>query len=223
METVTIARVNFNSALHDVRILLRFHDSRTGGSRGKPARELEVLKRAGVILAVTAWETFVEDTLERQFRERIATAKGPEDIRGTYNSVAHAWLQENRTLQPPDLEKWAAGGWKKMIEGKFSEDLRNLHTPNSANVRAMFKKYAGEDVTQAWVWRKVSAASACRKLDALVRLRGKLVHRGKQLFDRKASVKRIDVANAIDLLTRLVAQTEEKLGVAPRPVIASDS
>lgn len=215
----TIARVNFDFALDDVRILLRFHDSTTGGGRGKPARDLEVLKRAGVILAVTAWETFVEDTLAREFRQKLAGAKGPKDIQSTFNSVASAWLQkmqlQNRQMQPPDLEKWTFDGWKSLITEKFSEDIAALNTPNSANVRAMFKKYTGGDITRAWRWKGVSSLDACNRLDALVRLRGSLVHRGKDLFDRKASAKRGNVVDAMDLLTRLVDRTENKLGVAP--------
>lgn len=218
IQTITAAGLNFDFSLEDVRILLRLHDSKTGGGRGKPARELEVLKRAGVILAVTAWETFVEDTLEREVLERLANAKSPKDIQGTFNSVANAWLQkihlQNKQVQPPDLEEWALDGWKSMIKQKFSEDLAALNTPNSANVRAMFKKYIGEDITQAWRWQGVSSSSACGKLDALVRLRGGLVHRGKDLFERKASAKRGHVVDAMELLSRLVDRTETELGAS---------
>lgn len=92
LSRLTNAGSNFDFALGDVKILLNLHDSKTGGGKGRPVRELEVLKRAGVILAVTAWETFIEDSLEEKFRAKINGASSPKDVEGTFNAVAQAWL-----------------------------------------------------------------------------------------------------------------------------------
>jgi RiboL-PSP-HEPN len=217
MSSITNARVNFDFALGDVKILLSLHDQRTGGGKGRPARELEVLKRAGVILAVTAWETFIEDTLEERFQAKIKAAQSPKDVESTFNSVAQAWLAREK-LKPPELAKWALDGWKAILTEKLSEEIGELNTPNSAKVRALFKRYISEDITKDWRWKGVSAPAACGRLDALIRLRGGLVHRGRELFEEKASVRRNHVVNAIALLERLVDRTEASLGIGPAEV-----
>jgi hypothetical protein len=223
MTTITRANGNFKSALDDVKALIRFHDSETGGGIGRPADELEVLKRAGVILAVTAWETFVEDTLEEQFDVRLRAAKVPKDIESTFNSVASAWLQRGPS-KPEEVAQWTLDGWKTMIKNKVREDLSALNTPNSANVKALFKRYLGEDITKAWRWPGASSTKACNRLDTLIKLRGQLVHRGRPLFKgSRANVRRGEVTNAVDLLERLVDRTEAKLGVGPRKVVSTGS
>jgi hypothetical protein len=220
MTTGTNARFNFDFALADVKILLKAHDSVTGRGKGRPARELEVFKRAGVILAVTAWETFIEDTLKDRFQVKLNTAKSPKDLESTFNSVADAWLASHKPkpIKPPDLAKWALDGWKAMLMDRFSEEIEALNTPNSANIRHLFERYLGDDLTKNWRWQKVSSKSACGRLDALIRLRGQLVHRGRELFEEKASVRLNHVVNAITLLERLVDRTEASLGIGPEIV-----
>jgi hypothetical protein len=61
--TISCARMNFNEARGDAVTLLKIHDQATGGKSGRPKPELEALKRSALILAVTAWESFVEDTV----------------------------------------------------------------------------------------------------------------------------------------------------------------
>src|SRR6476646_2840380 len=43
------------------------HDRETGRRSGRPKPELEALKRAALILTVTAWASFVEDTAKVTF------------------------------------------------------------------------------------------------------------------------------------------------------------
>lgn len=213
MRTGTKARFNFDFALRDVKILLDFHDSETSRGKGRPARELEVFKRAGVILAITVWETFIEDTLTNQFRAKLDDAESPKDVESTFNSVAKAWLERDK-VKPPELAKWALDGWKSILLEKFTDDIEKLNTPNSANIRSLFKRYLGADITNEWRWQGVSAKAACGRLDALISLRGRLVHRGRELYEARASVGRHHVINAIALLGRLVDRTETSLGIA---------
>jgi RiboL-PSP-HEPN len=215
IRNATNERFNFEFALGDAEILLKFHDSSTGRSKGRPARDLEVFKRAGVILAVTAWETFVEDTLGSHFQRRLDHAHSPSDVQSTFNSVAEAWLTDGK-VKPPDLAKWTLDGWKSMLLEKLSNEIDGLNTPDSENVRRLFKRYLGRgDITKEWHWQGVSASAACERLDALINLRGRLVHRGRELFEERASVRRQDVGNAVSLLKKLVDRTESSLGIAP--------
>jgi hypothetical protein len=69
----------FNESIKDAEELLAHFDHIRGENKQtKPDENTEVLKRAGLILAVTAWETYVEDRL----REIVAG-----HLSGLQNSV----------------------------------------------------------------------------------------------------------------------------------------
>lgn len=201
--------------LLDVGVLVAAHDDFTNQAAGRPPIFLEVYKRAGIILTVTTWETFVEDALRFKFEERLNNAKQVIDVQSTFNAVAHAWLESKPDFRPKltDLAAWTGKGWKSILVDKFQKDLAELNTPNSANVGKLFKRYLDIDITKQWKWQGVSHTTACDKLDKLIRFRGELVHRGKELAAR-VGVKRAEVVNAMRLVANLEWCTEVALGIA---------
>ena len=62
----------FLEAIQDAEILLAQFDS----INAKPPPHAEVLKRAGLIMAITAWETYVEDRAAEALEERIKAVAG---------------------------------------------------------------------------------------------------------------------------------------------------
>jgi hypothetical protein len=214
---VSIPLLNFEFAIEDAERLLKLHDSETQRQRGRPSRQVEVFKRAAIILSITAWESFIEDTIRVCAEKQIRTATSPADVQRTFNSVAEAWLQ--RSPKAPHLAGWAGDGWKSLIREKLDSDLRKLNTPNTKNVRDLSKCYLSTDITAHWSWTRTSAPRAAERLDKLIELRGDLAHRGPELF-RSASVRRSQAADAVQLLKKLVYCTEKCLGVGPRPVSA---
>lgn len=212
---LTRTRGNFGYALEDVKRLLQLHDSETKRRPGRPSSVVEVFKRAGVILAVTAWESFIEDTLTEAFEERLKSAKAPRDIQKTFNSVAHAWLSRNGRT-PPDLVAWAGDNWKQVLRESLAREVSVLNTPNPANVARISKRYLDRDLTADWDGPAPRRQTARARLDRLITLRGHLVHRTKVFFERRASVKRRDLVGAIALLSRIVQRTEEALGREPK-------
>jgi len=60
---------NFKNSIQDAENLLRHFNSLNGHP---PAPELEVLKRAGLVMAMTAWETYVEDRVADACAERLS-------------------------------------------------------------------------------------------------------------------------------------------------------
>jgi hypothetical protein len=212
-QIVSVARANFDFAIDDVNRLLRLHDAETKRERGRPSRQVEVFKRAGVILSVTAWESFFEDTIRGCAERHIAAAASPTDAQKLFNSVAQAWLQGSP--KPPELAKWTADGWKDLLRRKLDADLQALNTPNTENLKALSKRYLKTDITAHWFWKRTSAVGAATRLDKLIRLRGELAHRGPELF-RGASVHRKQVVDAVVLLKKLVECTERAVGTAPR-------
>jgi hypothetical protein len=198
--------------LADPRQLLEWHHEMRGES-GRPRREVEVLKRAAVILAVTSWETFIEEALRFTFGDRLRAATSPKELRNTFKEVARAWMKRGKNLDahPERLGEWSADGWREVVQAEFSHDLDRLHSPNSAKIRDMCRKYLDVDVTANWRWRGATPKSACEQLDTLMRLRHKLTHRARLSSplnsERKAAVRLEDAVKAIRLVERLAECT----------------
>lgn len=213
----TTARADFKAARDYARTLLKIHDEQTGGAPGRPGQELEALKVSALILSVTAWECFVEDTVSKRLDVRLGKAKVASDLSSTFQSVAHAWLEEKKR-KPPELLIWADVGWKAVIRKSLKDKIAAFNTPNTENTSSLFKKFLGVNISAYWRWKHMSAQNAGDKLDSLIRLRGRVVHQGKKLFDptRSQPVKRAQVVDALNFLYQLVDATERALGVAPR-------
>lgn len=62
------ASINFNESIKDAENLLSHFNTLNSLP---PPPELEVLKRAGLVMAMTAWETYVEDRLVEASNERL--------------------------------------------------------------------------------------------------------------------------------------------------------
>lgn len=66
-----------------------------------PPPEIEVLKRAGLIMAMTAWETYVEDRLVEAAEERLH-ALGNDAVAGL---VMNKLMEEIKRLNNPDSSR----------------------------------------------------------------------------------------------------------------------
>jgi hypothetical protein len=63
------ARTTFDSSIADAEVLLAHFDKL---NTKPPPDNLEVLKRAGLIMALTAWETYVEDRAREEVHDRLS-------------------------------------------------------------------------------------------------------------------------------------------------------
>jgi hypothetical protein len=171
------ARERFDVSIRDAVDLLQHFDNQPK----PPPQNAEVLKRAGLVMALTAWETYVEDLIE-------------EVVQG---GNPHA----------------DAGHAERFMQARLQEELKRFHNPTSEKTQKLFRDYAGVDVTKQWKWSNYDAASAKKKLDELLSLRGDIVHRSKVPHDGGPSkahpVKREDLEKAIRFLKGLVDATEK--------------
>ena len=71
----------------------------------------------------------------------------------------------------------------------------------------MYQRYLDVDVTAQWRWRGTTSPSACRQLDDLMKLRGKLTHKARSMYESKAAVRLEDAVGAIKLVERLANGT----------------
>lgn len=217
--TITLARVAFIFARGDAITLLGMHDQATGGKAGRPKPELEALKRSALILAVTAWESFVEDTLTQQLDELLERTSNPAAISSIFNGIADEWLDPIRSgkRKPPDLIQWTGDNWKSLVRESLRRNLDSFNTPNSENTAKLFKRYLEVDIVKKWAWQAVSSDKAQKQLDALIKLRARVVHKGRDLFrSQSQDVHRSDVVKALNLVYNLVYATELALGIAPK-------
>ena len=153
-----------------------------------PPPEIEVLKRAGLVMAMTAWETYVEDRLQEAVSERLASL--------TDGDVA------------------------RFMQKKLDEEIKRLHNPGSQKTIELFRDYAGVDLTAAWCWNNYDSRAARTKLNALIKLRGDVVHRSRKVISGPPEphpVTKSTLEKAISFLKSLVGATEKallELGVA---------
>jgi hypothetical protein len=91
------AAAAFESSLQDAQVLLEYFDD----ARKDSAEKAEVLKRAGLVVALTAWETYVEDRLQDAVRSRLRVIEG--------SSAAHFVMRrlelELKRFHNPSSEK----------------------------------------------------------------------------------------------------------------------
>ena len=92
------ASETFAEAILDAENLLQhFNDLNTH----PPAPQIEVLKRAGLVMAVTAWETYVEDRIAEACEERLRNLADPH-IAGFFSARLG---EEVKRLNNPDSAK----------------------------------------------------------------------------------------------------------------------
>ncbi len=84
----TNASLTFETAFGDAKHLLDFYDAQRTAVPGDTER-VEVLKRAALILAVTAWESYLEDLVQEKFTPRLNEAKTPSDLGRAF--AQHTW------------------------------------------------------------------------------------------------------------------------------------
>jgi len=208
-------QADFDFAMEDVNRLLKLHSEATQRSRGQPSRDLEVFKRAALILGITAWESFVEDTIRIGATYALEAAESPADVRTWFNSVADYWLGE--CPKPPMLREWTGDGWKTLLKERMELDLRLLNTPNSEKVSNLSRRYLGIDLSKSWFWARTTSEVASKRLDDLIRLRGELVHNSPKRFTggerpKQRPVVLKQVVDGVTLLKKLATCTRRAIG-----------
>jgi len=166
--------VNARLALSELRNLY--------SSRGNNRRQSRVIYKACVILAVTAWETFVEDIIRVCAEQKIERAESPEEVRSIFNSVAHSYHEKHQNFTPDLYLDWTGKRWKDRIREKLEDDLSKLNTPSPDNIQKLSRRYLGGDITTSWHWRGMRVERTKRKLDSLIKWRGYLAHRISDFF-----------------------------------------
>lgn len=128
---MTRANDAFAYSIQDAENLLKHFDAL---NELPPPPESEVLKRAGLIMAMTAWETYVEDRLVEAADQRLKSladtsiasymqSKLKEEMRRLHNPTSEKSLQLFRDFAGVDLtEKWAWNNFDaKVVRQRLDE------------------------------------------------------------------------------------------------------
>jgi hypothetical protein len=95
---ISEASNTFSQSIQDAENLLSHFNAL---NTKPPPPEIEVLKRAGLIMAMTAWETYVEDRLQEASKQRLSELRN----RDIADFVADKLSEEIRRLHNPDYHK----------------------------------------------------------------------------------------------------------------------
>lgn len=144
--------------LEDARNLLLFHSSvRTG--RGRRFREVS-LNRAAVVLAIAAWQSFVESSV-------LHRLEALEPLADWYEAGGE------------DPRFKAAQADYARIRARVVSAVDRFSTPNAENVRSLFLT-VGFDPYPHWDWSQsklhITPESAVKRLNEWVKVRHAIAH-----------------------------------------------
>lgn len=94
---MTKARITFDQSIKDAEELLAIYDSRP---KTNP-EDGEVLKRAGLVMALTAWETYVEDVVQEKVASRLRIINGSQVAKFVQGKLT----EELKRFHNPTAEK----------------------------------------------------------------------------------------------------------------------
>jgi hypothetical protein len=167
----------FEQSIQDAENLLKHFNAL---NTQPPPPEIEVLKRAGLIMAMTAWETYVEDRLQEASNHRLGVLRNREIA----DFVTAKLAEEIRRLHNPDYHKTI-----ELFGDYAGVDLRKYWSWNNCDLRTV-KEKLGQYM----------------KLRGDIVHRSRTISPGEP---NAHPVKKVDLEKAINFLKSLVDATEK--------------
>lgn len=179
---MTDAKVSFENNWTTINDLMTIGEE---GARTQSQRAS--VNRAALIFVVTAWESYVEDTV-REATNLMAThctsfEMLPKRVRSSIVSqITPSKGPNSKSPSGKYAHDLADDGWRTLLRNfayKATEGS-NFNTPNTSNVRSLFKDWIGADITDHWSWQHFAAPRAADRLDETIHLRGSIIHTGSK-------------------------------------------
>ncbi len=163
-------------------------------------------------MAVTAFETYIEDFLQEKFLPLLKAEHDPEKFKFLFELVAKKWLREHAS-EPSRIREWTGDGWKKLLETYLKEQVDALNTPKSEIVIKIFRQFLDADLSKYWALQGYGFEQACARLDEIVTLRGRIAHVARKagVLPSKHEVSRPDLKKYLNFLDQLVVATDKVL------------
>lgn len=207
----TVALTRLQSRLGDAKRLVEIHEECTGQNRGRRVG-YDALNRSAIILAVAAWEGFVEDLLKTAVVQISRHAKGPSALPDNVREAmiahmyeTHGWGKLNTTTKETI---WAltGRGWRSSYIDFTRARINVLHTPNYENVKKLYSSTIGlADFTSDWGAKRWRPDDYRQRLEDLLLLRHRIAHGmiGQETVGKTRAKK------AINMIERVSAWTEK--------------
>ena len=209
------ARKAFDSNMNDIEQLIDYYD--TAEAIFKDTKQdipagADVVLRAAFVLLITYWEAYLEDVVSEALDHLVAHTRDPAELP---KELKQAVAKEIKTDQH-ELSPWklAGEGWRDILKARLPQMQegrdRRFNTPKSAQTRDFIRAALGiADITCCWKVDAKSPEVSSQWLDRNVRIRGKIVHRGK--LSKPVSVRVIKAVT--DFTKTLVAKTDDNINV----------
>ena len=210
----------FFANLTEVRRLIKIHTHLTGAKPGR-RRDVDILNKSGIVLAVACWEAYVEDLASQAYGAMIAAATSPDAFPTRVLALAGKELRD--AADERRIWELAGDGWKQTLarhkDQVLAAYLNGFHTPRPGNVDRLFDNLIGlKAMSATWKWRKNPNGHVLSRLETLVDLRGAIAH--KVSVDRY--VHKSEVIGALDLVQCLAAVSSNRTRDHVRARVAAD-
>jgi len=200
------ADASFRRALTDVNNLMVFHENEGGNAPGRRSADLGSLNKSAIVLLCAAWESYVEFVIRECAVRNIDAAMAPSDMLKPLRKLVSSHLRSDK--DESTWERTAGEGWRDLTKSCVHSIVSILNTPKTVQVFSLMKEVLGvSDLDGTWSWHKNPLGKPARRLNAFVALRGSIAH-GEVLPN---NVKKKQVTEAKDLLSRLVEKVETRL------------
>lgn len=146
--------------------------------------DAKVFLRSALIMVVTAIEGYIEYVVERFFEYKLKIASTPKDVENASNYAFASWCKGRKLNNLDDIKEWNGTNWKKLVLKEFNNDIKSFNTPSSKNINKLFKRYYSiPNIISQCKWKETSSKDVREVLDWIIKLRGRAVHKGKDLFE----------------------------------------
>jgi hypothetical protein len=211
IQTINIREANFETALADVETLMSLYNELILTKSGRPHFEYEVLKRAAIILLVTAWESFIEHVILQEYENKLDKAKNPKDVQTSFNAFADSWSSKivSKKIKPYELESLTSDGWKLLLLDMCRKEITLFNTPSYDNIDRLFRKYIDVPAEQVLKVPGYNKMWIRTNLNILINYRGNLVHKSKRTFSISKGVPKQKVVKSIRLISGCVKSIQK--------------
>lgn len=200
----------FEENLDEVKNLLAIHTHLTGEDPGRRDPAVAVLNRSGIVLLVACWEAFVEDLADKTFSAVLWKAQNPFYFPKNVQKLIAKFLKEDQNeLKVLEL---AGKSWKGIFKqyrieknGRF---IGGFNNPSAENIDKLFAELIGlPNLSKCWSWHTITPASARKRLNSLIKLRGDIAHRVKS----RETVQKGIVEKHLEFIRRLAERSNNRV------------
>lgn len=198
-----------NERLSDARRLLEIHEEATGAAAGR-RRNVDVLNRSAMILAMAAWEGFCEEIVSVHATRISRKLKNKEDLPQSIRTPFMYWFHDKYDLDKltneTKLRMWeiAGSGWRKEFRSYIERKVDDLNTPNFKNIKQlMFQVLGIRDFGSNWIQGRHSPDHYRSRLNETLDVRHRIAHGAHN----NATVGKKTAKDAIALVERLARWT----------------